>query len=338
MDKRKITLAHGSGGRLMHTLIDEVFRKRFANPALDEKGDSAIIEVSSEGMELAFTTDSYVVNPVFFPGGDIGKLAVCGTVNDLAVEGAVPRYISCGFVIEDGFDVDALERIVDSMAKVCGEQGVAVVTGDLKVVERGACDKIFINTSGIGLKSKKVKLSGSRIKPGDKLLINGGIGEHGVAVLIERGDFHFDADIMSDCAPLAGLIKEILKTDSHVKFMRDPTRGGLAATLNEIVEGMGFGIVAREEDIPVKEEVKAACEMLGLDPLYVANEGKVVIVAADTHAEEILGIMRAHPLGRDSRIIGEVIENPAGKVLMKTRIGGTRIVGMMAGDQLPRIC
>ncbi len=322
----------------MHTLIDEVFRKRFSNPALDEKGDSAIIEAPAEGMELAFTTDSYVVNPVFFPGGDIGKLAVCGTVNDLAVMGAVPRYISCGFVIEDGFDFDALERIVDSMAKVCGEQGVAIVTGDLKVVERGACDKIFINTSGIGLKSKEVKLSGSRIKPGDKLLINGGIGEHGVAVLIERGDFHFDADIVSDCAPLAGLIKEILKTDSHVKFMRDPTRGGLATTLNEIVEGMEFGIVASEEDIPVREEVKAACEMLGLDPLYVANEGKVVIVAADTHAEEILGIMRAHPLGRDSRIIGEVIENPAGKVLMKTRIGGTRIIGMIAGDQLPRIC
>ncbi len=344
----KILLAHGSGGKLMHTLIDEVFRKRFANVILDEKSDSAILKSVPKDAELAFTTDSYVINPIFFPGGDIGKLAVCGTINDLAVVGAKARYISCGFIIEEGLDFDILETITDSMAKVSEEEKVKIVTGDVKVVEKNMCDKVFINTSGIGMKSKRINLSRQKVVPGDKVLINGSIGDHGIAVLMKRGDFHFHGDIVSDCAPLTGLVEEILKesscvkpdasADAGVKFMRDPTRGGLATTLNEVVGGMDFGIVVNEANIPVKEEIKAACEILGLDPVYVANEGKVVVIASKTDAQDILEIMKAHPLGKGSRIIGEVVEEPEGKVLMETRIGGSRIIDMMIGDQLPRIC
>ncbi len=343
---KKILLAHGSGGKLMHTLIDEVFRKNFTNAILGEKADSAILKSVPKDTELAFTTDSYVVNPIFFPGGDIGKLAICGTINDLAVVGAKARYISCGFIIEEGLDFEILEKITGSMAKVLEGEKVKIVTGDVKVVEKGMCDKIFINTSGIGMKSKGIKLSRQKLIPGDKLLINGSIGDHGIAVLMKRGDFHFHGDIVSDCAPLTGLIEEILKTGnprtkrsgSGVKFMRDPTRGGLATTLNEVVSGMDFGIVVNEENIPVKEEIKAACEILGLDAVYVANEGKVVVIVSKSRAQDILRIMRAHPLGKGSRIIGEVVEEPKGKVLMKTTIGGSRIIDMMVGDQLPRIC
>ncbi len=335
----------------MHTLIDEVFRKRFsakrkAGEHPDERADSAIIPSVSQEMELAFTTDSYVINPIFFPGGDIGKLAVCGTINDLAVVGAEPRYMSCGFIIEEGFSIDTLEKIADSMAEISGRENVRIVTGDTKVVEKGSCDKIFINTSGIGVRNKKINFSKKKIVPGDKILINGSIGEHGMAILVERGEFHFHADIVSDCAPLSGLTGEICNLHMvseagkipPVKFMRDPTRGGLATTLNEIVERMDFGITIDEEEIPVKEEVKAACEILGLDPLLLANEGKVVVITDKNHAEGVIEIMRNHPLGTKARIVGEVIEEPAGKVLMKTKIGGRRIIEMMVGDQLPRIC
>ncbi len=344
----KILLAHGSGGKLTHTLIDELFVKKFSNAILDEKSDSAILKSIPKDTELAFTTDSYVINPIFFPGGDIGQLAVCGTINDLAVAGAEARYISCGFIIEEGLDFYTLEKITDSMAKVLKQERVKIVTGDVKVVERKMCDKVFINTSGIGLKRIELEFSRRKILPGDKLLINGSIGEHGIAVLMKRGDFHFHGDIVSDCAPLTGLVEEMLKTtagvkectfrDAGIKFMRDPTRGGLATTLNEVVSGMDFGIVLNEEDVPVKEEVRAACEILGLDPLYVANEGKVVVIVSENRAEDMLRKMRAHPLGSGSEIIGEVVREPKEKVLMKTRIGGTRIVDMMVGDQLPRIC
>ena len=336
----------------MHTLIDEVFRKRFTAERKerehpDERADSAIIPSVSQEMELAFTTDSYVINPIFFPGGDIGKLAVCGTINDLAVVGAEPGYMSCGLIIEEGLSIDVLEKIAGSMAEISGRENVRIVTGDIKVVEKGSCDKIFINTSGIGVRNKKINFSKERIAPGDKILINGSIGEHGMAILVERGEFHFYADIVSDCAPLSGLTGEICNLHMEVldagktppvKFMRDPTRGGLATTLNEIVEGTNFGVVINEEDIPVREEVKAACEILGLDPLLLANEGKVVVITDKNHAEDIIEIMRNHPLGTKTRIVGEVIEEPAGKVLMKTKIGGRRIIEMMVGDQLPRIC
>lgn len=337
----------------MHTLIDEVFRKKFSTGRdkgreyQEEKDDSAVIPSVSQETELAFTTDSYVINPIFFPGGDIGKLAVCGTINDLAVVGAEPRYMACGFIIEEGLGIDVLEKIAGSMAEISGRENLRIVTGDIKVVEKGSCDKIFINTSGIGVRNKKVNFSKKKIVPGDKILINGSIGEHGIAILVERGEFHFHADIVSDCAPLSGLTGEICNLHTKVlesgktppvKFMRDPTRGGFSTTLNEIVEETNFGIVINEKDIPVREEVKAACEILGLDPLLLANEGKVVVIIDKNHAEDAIEIMRSHPLGTEAKIVGEVIDEPAEKVLMKTKIGGRRIIEMMAGDQLPRIC
>lgn len=331
----------------MHTLIEEMFRNKFTNDILDEQSDSAIIgSVPAEG-NLAFTTDSYVINPIFFPGGDIGKLAICGTINDLSVAGAKPRYMSCGFIIEEGLDFDVLEKVTDSMAETAKDEDIGIVTGDTKVVEKGMCDKLFINTSGIGIRDTKLNFSPNRIAPGDKIIINGSIGEHGIATLIARGDFHFDADILSDCACLWSLIREIC--DFHIKvvekgrgepikFMRDPTRGGLATTLHETAQAMKPGIVINEEDIPVEEGVESACEILGFDPLFVANEGKVVLVVSKDYVEDILRIMKRHPLGRKTRVIGEVVKNPESTVLMKTRIGGKRIIEMIVGDQLPRIC
>ncbi len=337
--KSKILLAHGSGGKLMHRLIKELFQKKFSNEILNELSDSAVIRsLPQRAFDLCFTTDTYVVNPIFFPGGDIGKLAICGTINDLAVEGAEPLYLSCGFIIEEGLEYGVLEAITESMAKVAQEEGVKIVTGDLKVVEKGKADKVFINTSGVGIKDKKINLAVGSIKPGDKILINGSIGEHGVAVLAARGKFELETDLKSDCAPLTVLIHEIMKVSRGVKFMRDPTRGGLATTLNEIVSGAEFGILINETSVPVKEEVKAACEILGFDPLYIANEGKVVVVAEAPDAEKILDAMRHHPLGKGSCIIGEVIKEHPGKVIMKTGIGGHRIIEMLSGEQLPRIC
>lgn len=312
---KKILLAHGSGGTLMHQLIQELFIKKFSNQFLNELTDSAKL-----ASNLCFTTDSYVVNPLFFPGGDIGKLAICGTINDLAVMGAVPKYISAGFIIEEGLDYSILDKITESMARVAKAENINIVTGDLKVVEKGSADKLFINTSGIGTSTKDV--SRKSIKPGDKIMINGPIGEHALAILLARNEFDIKAKIESDCAPLTSLIQKNLRTNPGIKFMRDPTRGGLATTLNEIAEGMNFGILINEEQVPVKKEVKAVCELLGFDPLYLANEGKVVTISAN-----------AFP-----NIIGEVVSEPKGKVIIKTRIGGTRIVDMLTGDQLPRIC
>lgn len=315
MQKDKILLSHGGGGTLMHQLIQDLFIKKFSNPILNQLTDSANLDSS-----LCFTTDSYVVNPLFFPGGDIGKLAICGTINDLAVMGAVPKYISCGFIIEEGLDYNVLDKITESMARIAKAENVSIVTGDLKVVEKGSADKLFINTSGIG--TTKFSLNKGSIKPGDKICINGPIGEHGLAVLLARGDLGIRAKMESDCAPLTREIQNNLKNNPGIKFMRDPTRGGLATTLNEIVEGMNFGILIDEEQVPVKKEVKAVCELLGFDPLYLANEGKVITVSSN-----------AFP-----NIIGEVVSEPKGRVIMKTKIGGTRIVDMPVGDQLPRIC
>ena len=329
----KILLAHGSGGRLSHKLIDEVFLRDFDNPILAEKDDGAIVEIGGE--KLAFTTDSYVVKPIFFPGGDIGKLSVWGTVNDLAVMGAEPLYISCGLIIEEGLEREILERITSSMAEAARIANVLVVTGDTKVVERGGADKIYINTSGVGRVKRDLLLRG--IESGDRIILSGSIGEHEISVLLARGELPFHSQIVSDLAPLNRLVSEILEVDG-VKFIRDPTRGGLATTLNEIAEGVKVGIMVEEEKIRVSEGVKAVCELLGLDPFYLANEGKMVVVVKGDCAGEVVERMRENPLGRESEIIGEVVGDLNGRVCLRTMIGGTRILDMLTGDQLPRIC
>lgn len=332
-----ILLAHGSGGKLTHELISETILPKLGNPILSKLTDSAILPF--EGGSIAFTTDSYVVKPIFFPGGDIGKLAVCGTVNDLSVCGAVPRYISCSLIIEEGFEMADLERVLRSMAEAAEEAGVEVVTGDTKVVERGGADGIFINTAGVGFVPKGVKLGLERIEPGDLILINGPIGEHGIAILSVREGMEFEVGIESDCAPLNGLIKTLLdELGEAVKFMRDPTRGGVATTLKEMSEGTGLGVEVDETAIPVSEPVRAACEILGLDPLYVANEGKVIAVVDPKRADEAVELMRRHPLGREASIIGSFTEDHPGRVYLRTEIGSRRIIEMLMGEQLPRIC
>ncbi|NQV04266.1 MAG: hydrogenase expression/formation protein HypE [Candidatus Omnitrophica bacterium] len=328
---KKITLSHGSGGSLMHDLIKGLFLKNLANPFLNKLGDAALVDKN-----LAYTTDSFVINPIFFPGGDIGKLAVCGTVNDLSVSGARPKYLSCGMIVEEGFDYKDLEKITLSIKDTCKSSGVSVVAGDFKVVEKGAADKIFINTSGIGEIFKEARLGAGYIKPGDKIIINGTVGDHALAVLVAREELKFKSKILSDCVPLNGLISSVICRD--VRFMRDPTRGGLATTLNEIAEGCGYNISIDESRIPVKESVKVLCEALGLDPLYMANEGKVLAVVSRNSASKILSRMRKHPLGKNSKIIGEVEKEKRKRVYLKTMVGGTRILDMLQGEQLPRIC
>ncbi len=324
----------------MHELVEELFKREFSNQTLNELSDSAIIKsLPLKDHDFCFTTDSYVVTPIFFPGGDIGKLAVCGTINDLAVVGAKPLYLSAGFIIEEGLEYKILEQVTQSMADTARTEGVTIVTGDTKVVEKKGLDKLFINTSGIGIKDKKLNFSTSSITPGDKIIINGPIAEHGLAVLTARGKFDFQTKIKSDCAGLGGLIEKIISQESSgIKFMRDPTRGGVAATLNEIVKDKDFGISVFEDQIPLKEEARALCEILGFDPLYVANEGKAVVVSSQKSAGPVLKIMQAHPLGRESRIIGEITKTPKAKVIMKTTSGGSRIVDIPVGEQLPRIC
>lgn len=332
----KIQLAHGSGGSLTSLLISRLLLPAFANPSLAPLEDAAVIDLG--GVRLAFTTDSYVVRPLFFPGGDIGKLAVCGTANDLAVMGARPACISCGLIIEEGLEADTLRKVILSMRDAARLAGVEVVTGDTKVVGKGEADRIFINTSGLGVIENGCELGRGRIRTGDRVLINGPVGDHGMAVLSQREGFSFDCEIQSDVAPLHDLISVMMSATGQIKMMRDPTRGGLAAALNEIVSGMPFGIMLDESAIPVREETDALCEIIGFDPLHVANEGKVVAIAAGEEAGILLSAMRAHPLGGESRIIGEVTAEPRGKVCLRTRVGGTRIVDMPAGEQLPRIC
>jgi hydrogenase expression/formation protein HypE len=328
MEDKTILLSHGSGGKMMHDLIGNLFRKNFSNEILNRLGDSAVLkQFSNPQNEICFTTDSYVVHPLFFPGGDIGKLAICGTINDLAVMGAKPLYLSCGFIIEEGLEYSVLEKIVENMGTESRNCNVLIVTGDIKVVEKNKADKVFINTSGIGIKERQLKLGVELIEPGDCVLINGTIGDHGAGVLVSRGEFALDTPIKSDCASLASLISEILQKSQ-----------GISTTLNEIVMGRSFGIQVREESIPIRDEVRAACEILGFDPLILANEGKVVIIAHKNNAGKILEIMNSHPLGKGGSIIGEVVEQPAGKVVMKTSIGGHRILDMPVGEQLPRIC
>ncbi len=362
--EEQILLAHGSGGVLSHELVREVFARQFSNPLLDDLGDATVVDELPPG-RLALTTDSYVVQPLFFPGGDIGKLAVCGTVNDLAVAGARPLYLTAGFILEEGLPLETLERVVASMAETAREAGVVIVAGDTKVVEHGAADGLFINTAGVGVVPPGVDLGPARLRPGDALLINGPVGDHGLAVMLQRAGLGFQSALQSDVAPLHGLIAALLEAvPGQVRCLRDATRGGLATVLNEWVlpplvppkggeigrtacetapplgeiEGGRIGIEIEEATIPVREAVRAACEFLGLDPLYAANEGKVVIAVAAEAAEAALSALRAHPLGQEAALIGRVTAEHAGRVVLRTPYGARRILPMLTGAQLPRIC
>jgi hydrogenase expression/formation protein HypE len=330
-----ILLAHGSGGRLSHDLVEKRFLPLLANPALNKLDDSAILEASGR---LAFTTDGYVVNPIFFPGGDIGKLAVCGTVNDLAMNGARPLYLSLSAIIEEGFLLRDLERIVQSIKKAAEEAEVSIVAGDTKVVNRGQADKLFITTSGVGTVPPGVDISGANARVGDKVLLSGTIGDHGIAIMSQREGLRFSTTLRSDCAPLNRLVLQMLEVSPKIHCLRDPTRGGLATTLNELAGQSKVGIVIEEAEIPVKDEVKAACELLGLDPIYIANEGKLVAIVDPADADKILARMKKNRYARDAAIIGKVTGEHPGKVVMKTKLGPSRIVDMLSGELLPRIC
>jgi hydrogenase expression/formation protein HypE len=333
--KGKILLAHGSGGKLAHELVEKNFLKALANPFLAKLDDSAVFNLSGR---LAFTTDSYVVSPIFFPGGDIGKLAVCGTVNDLAMSGAKPLYLSLSFIIEEGLPQRELDEIVDSVQKAAQEAGVEIVTGDTKVVHRGSADKLFINTAGVGIIPEGIDISGINARPGDKVMLSGTIGDHGIAVLSQRESLSFSTQLESDCAPLDALVAEMLAASPNIHCLRDPTRGGLATTLNELAKQSKVSIRIEEERIPVREEVLGACEMLGFDPLYVANEGKLVAIVLPEDADKVLKAMQENYYGKDAAIIGEVRAEHPGRVVMKTCLGASRIIDMLVGDLLPRIC
>lgn len=331
----KILLAHGSGSKLSHDLIDKILVPPINNAILSRMDDSAIFELTGK---IAFTTDSYVVSPIFFPGGNIGRLAVCGTVNDLSMNGAQPLYMSLALIIEEGLELDDLRRIIESIRETAEEAGVTVVTGDTKVVNHGKADRLFINTAGIGVVSPDINISGSNAKPGDKIILSGGIGEHGIAVMSQREGLQFSVPVSSDCAPLNRLVMQMLKTSRNIHSMRDPTRGGLAATLNEIAKQSNAGIIIEEDRIPVHDGVRGACELLGLDPLFIANEGKLVAVVAAGEADRILAAMRKNIYAPQAAIIGEVTDSHKGRVVMKTRLGSSRILDMPVGEILPRIC
>jgi hydrogenase expression/formation protein HypE len=336
-----VTLAHGGGGKAMKDLIDDVFLRAFDNPLLAPLDDQARIDLADlarDGDRLAFTTDSYVVDPLFFPGGDIGKLAIYGTVNDLAVGGAVPRYISCAVIVEEGVQVDLLRRVASSMAEAAARAGVTVVTGDTKVVPRGACDKLFVTTSGIGVVRRGCDLRPEKVRSGDVVIVNGVLGDHGAAILGARGDMVLDTPIASDCAPLHDLITRLLAAAPDTRFIRDATRGGVATVLNEVAAACELEIEIEETATPIREEVKGFCEILGLDPLYLANEGKFVAVVPREQAEAALSELRRHSLGTQAVAIGEARAGEPGRVSMRTVVGGRRIVDMLVGEQLPRIC
>jgi hydrogenase expression/formation protein HypE len=353
---KKILLAHGSGGRLMHNLIRELILTRFSNPLLNQLADSATVNFkyksnpivsgkSKRDKRLAFTTDSFVVNPLFFPGGDIGKLAVSGTINDLVVSGAIPLYLSLALIVEEGLDYSLLERIVDSISSASKYSRVKVITGDIKVVQKGACDKLFINTAGIGRIIRDIKIK--NIKAGDKIIITGRIAEHGLSILNQRKGINSDLKIKSDCASLDKLLIPLLKNKAinpapahrgGIKFMRDPTRGGLATALNEIAKSCNLGIIVQEAEVPIASRVKAASELLGIDPLYIANEGKAVMVIESGSVGKVIKYLNRHPQGRFARVIGKVVAKPPGMVLLKTILGTNRILDMLASEPLPRIC
>ena len=340
-EHKQIVLGHGSGGKLTADLIDKIFLPAFSNPVLDRLDDQAVVQVN--GARLAFTTDSFVVTPIFFPGGDIGKLAINGTVNDLAMSGARPLYLAAAFILEEGLLSEELQRVVESMREAAQQAGVQLVTGDTKVVNRGKGDKIFITTTGVGVIDRPIEISASRARTGDKIIVSGYVGDHGIAIMSQRENLEFEGAIASDCAALNSLVSTMLEVsdvngECPVHAMRDPTRGGVATTLNEIATRSGVGMLLSENSIPVRETVRGACELLGLDPLYVANEGKLVAVVAADAADAVLQRMRRHPLGAESSIVGEVVSEHPGMVRMKTGVGGTRILDVMFGEQLPRIC
>ncbi|HNS18532.1 MAG TPA: hydrogenase expression/formation protein HypE [Bacteroidales bacterium] len=337
MDK-KILLGHGSGGKLSRSLIRELFLAHFPDPVLHAQTDSAVLRV--QGSHMAFTTDAFVVDPIFFPGGDIGKLAIAGTVNDLAVAGATPVYLTASFIIEEGFSFNDLEQIARSMALEAENADVQIVAGDTKIVNRGKCDKVFITTSGVGwIEEAFITVSeGTFIQPGDRILINGPVGDHGMAVLSARELHQFKTTIRSDCASLNHIIHKVKEVCPEVRFMRDATRGGLATVLAELAENRPFGVEIRESAIPVNESTQGLCEVLGYDPMYVANEGKFVSVVPSASADDVLAALQNDPLGSQAAIIGEIVKQPAGHVWMKTTIGGKRLIDMLAGEQLPRIC
>ncbi|MCB0832212.1 MAG: hydrogenase expression/formation protein HypE [Bacteroidetes bacterium] len=335
-DYDRVLLAHGGGGTLSHQLLSRVIFPLFKNRWLDSEHDGAVLEI--DGVRLAFSTDSYVVQPIFFPGGNIGELAVNGTVNDIAMCGATPLFISAGFILEEGFDLESLRKIVESMRIAADRAGVSIVTGDTKVVDRGKGDKIFINTAGIGVLKNGIDISPNRCKIGDQILINGRIADHGVTIMSAREGLTFETTVESDTAPLNDLVSKILDVSNKIHVLRDPTRGGVASALNEIATKAEIGIAIDENSIPMDDQVKGACEILGLDPLYIANEGKLIVFVDSLDAEKVLEAMKSHPLGAESAQIGEVVADHPGRVVMKTQIGSSRIVDMLSGEQLPRIC
>jgi hydrogenase expression/formation protein HypE len=336
MKESTILLAHGAGGYLSQELLKDLILPFLGNPILSALDDSALL--AAPGARLAFTTDSYVVKPLFFPGGDMGRLALCGTVNDLAMVGAAPMGIAASFILEEGFPTEKLERILASLGGAAGEAGVEVVAGDTKVVERGKADGMFITTSGVGVVPAGVEIQGANAREGDAVIVSGPVGDHEAGILLARGEFSLKGTIASDCAPLNHLVEAMLRASQEIHVLRDPTRGGLATVLWEIAQSSGVGVVVEEEAIPVRHEVKGVCELLGFDPLYLANEGKLVAVVPENHAEKVLTTMRGNPLGRDSAIIGRVVDDHAGRVHLKTGIGGHRLLEPLSGEQFPRIC
>ncbi len=332
----KILLAHGSGGLKTQRLIREVFQKNIGNAFLQQELDAALIKFPPH--KLAFSTDSFVINPIIFPGGDIGKLAVCGTVNDLAVMGAKPLYLTLGLIIEEGLSIEKLDYLMASLGQTAREAGVQIVAGDTKVVEHGACDQIFINTAGIGFVQPNVDMRPQRMLPGDKVIVSGPVGNHGIAILAAREGLEFSPPLESDCTYLNYLIDKVLSTGANVKCMRDPTRGGLATTLNELAQQGGVGIKIYEENIPIESQVRKACAMLGLDPLYLANEGKVILVVSNKDATLVLNEMKKYKIGQQAEIIGEITDAHPTKVVMETQLGTLRVLQMLEGEPLPRIC
>ncbi len=332
----RVVLAHGGGGRLTQQMIQRLILPEFRNELLEPLHDGAILSVN--GTRLAFTTDSYVVSPIVFPGGDIGRLAVNGTVNDLAMCGAKPLYLSAGLIVEEGFPIEELRRVLRSMSEAAREAGVLLVTGDTKVVDRGKADRLFVNTSGVGVIEPGVAISPQRAQPGDRILLSGPIARHGIAIMSVREGLEFDSPVESDTAPLGDLVRRMLDVCPEIHVLRDPTRGGLASALNEIAAAARVGMRIAEARIPIEDRVRGACEILGLDPLYVANEGRLIAVVPQASADAVLAAMRAHPLGPRAEIIGEVVAEQPGTVVLTTRVGGTRVVDMLSGEQLPRIC
>lgn len=336
LQETTVTMVHGAGGKATHALIEALFLEAFRNPILERLEDQATFEL--DGRKWAITTDAFTVAPLFFPGGDIGCLAVHGTVNDLATAGARPLFLAAAFILEEGFPMDDLRRLVASMAEASRKVGAVIVTGDTKTVQRGKGDGVYITVTGIGLVEHPHHLSIANARPGDKVLVSGTIGEHGIAILLARGHLELEAEVRSDTAPLWDLVHQVLSACPSVRCLRDPTRGGVATVLNEIAQASQVGVRLFEEAIPVRPEVRGACELLGIDPLYVANEGKMVLVVAPEEAEEALAVLREHPLGREAAIIGEITDEPKGMVLLETSLGGTRVLDMLTGDPLPRIC